>query len=177
VDIIDSLLGVLPVVFAVIWVLSRLGRARKTNKSRPSGKQAVGTPGGSEETTSSRQSPEKAPASGSVAEWLAEKARQVRDGAERIEDGKKAFRGEEELYERLETRKVEPSPHRIPQPAAPSISTKRIVDDVVSPYATDGKAEREVVFDRIADLPPLAQGVLWSVILDEPPALKGPHRR
>jgi hypothetical protein len=169
-DAIDTLFSILPFAFALIWILSRVGRARKNSGDsarKPSG-------GNSTEQAASRQAPEKAPASGSVAEWVAEKAKRVRDAAAEAPIRKTAPRGEEELYARLEKRRVEAAGPRIAASAGSEGATKRMVSDAVSPYRTDREASGPSPLARIATLPPLAQGVLWSEILGEPPALKGP---
>ena len=177
-NVLDSLFSILPIVIAVIWVLGRIGRTRKNSQDQagkgPKGGAAAKAPA----VLSRRTQPRRTggvPAPENLAKWIAEKAREVREAQEASERSG-VPPGEDELYARLDNRRIEPSEHRSAVPApVETEEPHRVVDDAASP-GTAARVPESSVLDRIADMPPLARGVLWSVILDEPPALKEPPR-
>ncbi len=123
--IIDSLIGFLPVIFAVLWILRLVSRRKK--------KQAV-----------SAQQPES------------------------------------ELKLVQEPVQAAPRPMPGPKPKAKPVQTavqsRRLVKDFVSPDAAAGTSENKVSdVEFIKELSPLAQGIVWSVILDKPLSLKEPE--
>ncbi len=172
----DSLFSILPIVFVVIWVLRSVGKVRK--KSQSAGGNARrpapdGAPRGKVSIASLKTV--KAPASESLSKWIADKAREagmIADGSVR----EAAIpRGEEELYERMDSRRIEPAEHH-PVSSSSAVNTeeetKRMVADVDPSGDRSPSGSEPAVLKRIASMPPLAQGVLWSVILDKPLALK-----
>jgi len=69
-----------------------------------------------------------------------------------------------------------PKPKPAPKPVQAAEQNRRQVKDFVS-TDTDMEASGEGVYvlDSIKELSPLAQGMLWSVILDKPLSLKEPE--
>lgn len=157
-DVLESLFRIIPVVIAIIWVMRRVsrkksGQAKTTAKpltktpAKPAGKQA-------ESTISERLH--------HLEEKAIKTARAAREG----------FLGEPAppSSEKITKRRVSTAP--IPE----VVQGKRIVENL-------SRQETEKIYadtntsnslERVKELSPLAQGMIWSFILDEPPALKEP---
>lgn len=147
-DVLENLFSVIPIVLAILWVMRRASK-KKTGA--------------------------KAAESPTVSERLRrfeKKVTKAVQGASTRESSGDRSSGEEELYEKIETRRVE-----VPrQPVQPVNTVERLVED--RSKEDEGKKysgpEKSNSFERIRELSPLAQGIVWSFILDEPPALKEP---
>jgi len=129
--IIDSLIGFLPVIFAVLWILRLISR-RKDKLKKEKEKQA--------------------------------------EPVERMEQMEpvKATPGP------MPGSKPKPKPK--PKPVQAADQSRRLVKDFVSPDADmEASGKRTSAVDVIKELSPLAQGMLWSVILDKPLSLKEPE--
>lgn len=170
-DVLDNLFSIIPIVLAILWVMRRASRKKTGGK-------AAQTQSGSSSESSARPKPEPSRLSQRLhnLEKRATKAvRNVRDdiiGESTGERTRENPPGEEELYEQLESRRV-----IVPQRPAQSENTvERLVEDRSKADEEKKYSGPEISnsFDRFRELPPLAQGMVWSIILDEPPALKEP---
>ncbi len=162
--IIDNLFGVLPVVFAIIWVMRIVSR-RKTSREKTS-REKTGNKTAESPTKSAGQ--------------------KIRTGRMKQAEGtitNRFHRLEEKL--RLSAGSVQPSLKKaakvvkvekskvITHPVSADTQGKRLVEKYDRPelYEND---DRKPFSERFKELSPLAQGMIWSVILDEPLSLKEP---
>jgi hypothetical protein len=167
-DIFDSLFSVLPIVLAILWLVRRTTKsAEKRQRTKKPSRDA------------------KSASAPSLRDRIEEKTRP--EPAERAEKklgsfAAKAFEnffGEsvprseaEPPYEKMEDRKTEgPKPVKIKKAADPS--TYRTLADSTNSYDVSLYNQRpETSLERISRLSPLAQGMIWSFILDEPPGMR-----
>ncbi len=154
-DVFDNLFSVIPIVLAILWILHRASK-KKSRAAQP-------------------QSPATAPAeSKSGRSGLSERLHTLEAKAIkaiRNEVSQPQSRDEDIQYEKLETRPINP-PVATPAP----VQGERLLDNLDEPAA--GKKysgpETSDSFDRFRKLSPLAQGMVWSIILEVPLALKEP---
>ena len=157
-DVLESLFRIIPIVIAIIWVMRRVSR-KKSGQAKTKAKPLTKT---------------AAKPAGKQAES------KISEGLHRLE--KKAIKTARAAREEFLGEPVPPPPEKIdkrristgPPPAA--IQGKRIVENLSRQEAekiyTDANLSNSL--DRIKELSPLAQGMVWSIILDEPLALKEP---
>lgn len=172
-DALDTLFSILPVAFVVIWVLRGIGKARNKNRSSGPSQHPKKDVASSEKRAAASSQAEKVPGSESLAKWIVGKARETGIISDGISPDQAVSRGEDELYKRMDGRRIEPAEHHPVSSStvsATSGGTHRMVSDIVSPK--EPAVSEPAVLGRIASLPPLAQGVLWSAILDKPLSLK-----
>ena len=180
-DVLDSLFSILPIVLVILWVLRRSTR-KVVKKQEAAGKKAEGKkrPQPQQQTsamktkTSEELSPESSKGvQGAVGSVLSRISKIVQSAQE---SATPAPGGEEELYDRMESRKIE-----VPRAAVPT--PKEATERVVAGAAPAGVSSVDSGYDaavpgsleRISRLSPLAQGIIWSVILDEPVGVKEPR--
>jgi len=167
-DIFDSLFSVLPIVLAILWLVRRTTKsAEKRQRTKKSSRDA------------------KSASAPSLRDRIEEKIRP--EPAERAEKkfgsfaskaienffGESVPRSEAEPpYEKMEERKTEgPKPVKVKKTVA--ASTYRTLDDSTNSYDVSLYNQRpETSLERISRLSPLAQGMIWSFILDEPPGMR-----
>ena len=158
-DVLESLFKIIPIVIAILWVMRRVSRKKSGQAKTPADKEAV---------TTGKQAESK----------ISEGIRRLEKKATRvIRIASEEFSGEsappppveKTHYGKVEKRRLSTGP----PPAA--VQGKRIVENL-SLQRTEGIYTDDVSnpLERIKNLPPLAQGMIWSFILDEPPALKEP---
>ena len=82
-------------------------------------------------------------------------------------------RGEDDLYEKADKRRIPPRKTGAAVPDESSSEWPMMADERRRDY--EEKAERLSTFQRIDRLSPLARGVLWSTILDSPVGMKDPE--
>ena len=162
-DVLESLFKIIPIVIAILWVMRRVSRKKSGQAKTP-----VKPSADREAVTTGKQAESK----------ISEGIRRLEKKATRaIRVASEGFSGEsvppppveKTHYEKVEKRRVSTGP----PPAA--VQGKRIVENL-SLQQTEGIYTDDVSnpLERIKSLPPLAQGMIWSFILDEPPALKEP---
>lgn len=173
--IFDSLFSVLPIVLAILWLIRRTtkstGKRQQTKKPERDDNPTVrGIRSRSASIVGGRpQSAEKAERKfGAIAikgikSFLGESVSMPKEGSSR---------GEEALYDKIEDRKIER-----PKPAAAKteaqVGTHRtLMNKTESDDASLYNQRSETSLERISKLSPLAQGILWSFILEEPPGMK-----
>lgn len=176
-DVIDNLFSVIPIVLAILWVMRRVSRKKTGEKTSKPGRPAGPVPPAGQENGRSGLSKRLQ----SIEEKASRTVRGIRDDILGTVPENKSP-GEDDLYQKMETRRVEPAdrtgpgekPHR-PSPAAAPIA--RLVEKRDDKADEPGYAgtEKSNSFDRFRKLSPLAQGIVWSIILDKPPALKEPE--
>lgn len=162
-DVLDNLFSIIPIVLAILWVMRRASR-------KNSGGKAAKKPAGSSSDPAAKPKHEGLSQRLRNLEKRATKAvLNVRDDFAGQSAGEMSS-GEEEQYESLET----PPPPRRP------VQAENIVERLVEDRSAEDEEKKysgpEISnsFERFSKLPPLAQGIVWSIILDEPPALKEP---
>lgn len=158
-DVLDNLFSIIPIVLAILWVMRRASRkktgdtAAKTQSEPKSGAVRI-----SERLHRFEKKASKAV--GNVRDDIIGNSTPERPP------------GEEELYKKIETRRVETTRSTVQK----ENTVERMVESRAE--AEEGMRysgpEKSNSFERFRDLPPLAQGMVWSIILDEPPALKEP---
>lgn len=176
--VLDTLFSILPIALAVIWILRRVSRkSGKSDKSGAAGtSEAKAAPQQQRPVTSapfpgSPEAREKTRRNTTLDNVLA----RVADYAEGLQEQTPIPRGEDAQYESIERHRAR-VPQQSPEPEVES--TRQLV-------VGDGEGERFAVsrsrdsagpssLERVSKLPPLAQGVLWSVILDKPVGMKDP---
>lgn len=157
-DVLDNLFGVIPIVLAILWVLRRA--SKKKSKAAQSQSPAV-VPVVQAESSSERSLlPER------LKKLEARAAKAIRNEVSRPQP-----QVEDMPYEKLETR-----PINVPDAAPAPFQGERLLENRGVPVS--GKKysgpETSDSFDRFRTLPPLAQGMVWSIILEKPLALKEP---
>ena len=146
--LIDILVGALPFIIFVLWIVRLVSRRKSKIAKRTSEKTE------SSENTVQERAPE--PENTAVVKQLQMFEKKVN----------RMFTPERERL-KAEPEKVVVSVKKvIPMPAANK--TRRMVEDI--PETADITIQNPE--ERITNLSPLAQGMIWSFILDKPPALK-----
>jgi hypothetical protein len=148
-DVFDNLFSVIPIVLAILWILHRA--SKKKSKAAQAQKPAT-APVARAESDSGRS--------------------RLSEGLRNLEArATKAIRNEDIQYEKPEVRPV-----NIPEATPAPVQGERLLDN--RDESVTGKKysgpETSDSFDRFSKLSPLAQGMVWSIILDEPLALKEP---
>ena len=169
-DILDNLFGVLPIVLAVLWILRRVStrrsREQKPEASAPDALRAWSS--SAEQESGPESSPRR------LAAKIEKASRNVLGGMSReVLLGEPAPRpvGEEELYDRIQERRIAVPP---PVKGAREVkTTHRIIDPSPKNSPPTIRSKAILSLDRIDNLPPIARGMVWSIILDEPPGVKG----
>lgn len=151
-DVLDNLFSILPIVLAILWVLRRASKKK------------AGAKAGAQTGAQAAESP-------TVSERLRRFEKKVAKAVQGESEGDTSS-GEDELYEKIETRRVEAAPRSVQQ-----VNTvERLVED--RSKEDEGRKysgpEKSNSFERFRELSPLAQGMVWSIILEEPLALKEP---
>ena len=151
-DVFDNLFSVIPIVLAILWIL------RRASKKRSKAAEA--------------QKPATAPVA-SAAPAESDSGRSgLSEGFRNLEArATEAIRNEDIPYENPEVRPID-----VPDATPAPVQGERLLDNRDEPAA--GKKysgpETSDSFDRFSKLSPLAQGMVWSIILEEPLALKEP---
>jgi hypothetical protein len=148
-DVFDNLLGVIPIVLAILWILRRASKRKSKAAQAQSSATAPAAPA---ESNSGRS--------------------RLSEGLHILEaKATEAIRNEDIQYEKLETRPV-----NVPDATPAPVQGERLLDNRDEPEV--GKKysgpETSDSFNRFSKLSPLAQGMIWSIILEEPLALKEP---
>ncbi|MCK5250659.1 MAG: hypothetical protein KAJ98_11875 [Spirochaetaceae bacterium] len=154
-DVLENLIRIIPIVIAIIWVMRRVSRKKSGQAKTPA-------------KTDGKQAESK----------ISEGFRNLEEKVTRaVRVAREEFPGEsappppvvKTPGKKIDKRRVSTGP----PPEA--VQGKRIVENL-SLRETEGIYIDEVSnpLERIKNLPPLAQGMIWSFILDEPPALKEP---
>ena len=159
-DVLESLFRIIPVVIAILWVMRRVSR-KKSGQAKTSAKTSAKTVGRQAESKISERIHR-------LEEKATKAARTAKEGF--LGEPVPPPLGEETLYEKKIKQRVSTGP----PPAV--IQGKRIVKNL-SRQETEGiyaDTDSSNSLERIKELSPLAQGMVWSFILDEPPALKEP---
>jgi hypothetical protein len=157
-DVFDNLFSIIPIVLAILWILRRA--SKRKSKAAQAQKPAT-APVAQAESESGRSR---------LSEGLhileAKAAKAIRN-----EVSPSQPRVEEIQYEKLETR-----PINVPDATPVPVQGERLLDkrDVPATGKKYSGPETSDSFDRFRKLSPLAQGMVWSIILEEPLALKEP---
>lgn len=168
-DVLDNLFGIIPIVLAILWLMRRTAKRRSGQEKKPvnpwTGEpaQKAQEPAGSRLSTGIRR--------------LEQTAKNVtRSGGLHREQASKATPGEDAIYERIESHRIETAPITAPPPAEADVQGKRIVtkSDIPGIRNEPGKSVSTSSLERYKTLSPLAQAMVWSIILEEPLALKEP---
>lgn len=169
-ELFDNLLGMLPAVLFFLFLMRRLfgrrGGARKTEDA-----------GGGESITGAEaeaKGKDGGAGTGPGAAFRGAAAR-IRKaiGTAGTAPGVSAYPGgssEDESRRRNQERKVPaPVPPAVRRVSVPELN-RRVIDS--NPNAQKAGSRKSSSLTRIEKLPPPARGVVWSVILGEPPGMK-----
>jgi len=172
-DVLDSLFSVLPVVLLILWFLRRFSGSRRRSGGAATAKRSAerktsasdSASGGAAE--SERPTRSKAPRG-----TFARAAQEFRDALAGETTVPSAVPGEDELYDRMDHRRVEAAANS-PVPPRPAVRDDRHSIMEPRPKVTKDKpvASNSAV-DRINRLSPVARGLVWSFVFSEPPSLK-----
>ena len=167
-ELFDNLLGMLPAVLFFLFLMRRLfgrrGGARKTEGAEDAG--------GGESITGAEAEGKGKDGAGAAFRGAAARIRKAL-GTAGTAPGVSAYpegSAGDESPRRIQERKV-------PAPVPPAVRTvsvpelnRRVIDS--NPNAQKAGSRKSSSLARIERLPPPARGVLWSVILGEPPGMK-----
>ena len=167
-ELFDNLLGMLPAVLFFLFIMRRLfgrrGGARKTKRAE-----------GGDGITGGEANRKDGGAGAGPGAAFRDAAARIRKavGTAGTAPGVSAYPGgssEDESRRRNQERKV-PAP--VP-PAVRTVSVPELNRRVIASNAKSQKAgsQRSSSLARIEKLPPPARGVVWAVILGEPPGMK-----
>ena len=160
-DVLDNLFSVIPIVLAILWILHRASR-KKSKAAQP------------QKPATAPVAPVAPAESKSGRSRLPERLRNLEARAT------KAIRNEvsrpQPQDEVVQYKKLEIRPINAPEATPAPVQGERLLDNrdgSVSGKKYSGP-EKSDSFDRFRTLSPLAQGMVWSIILEEPLALKEP---
>ena len=168
-DVLDNLFAIIPIVLAILWLMRRTAKRRTGQEKKPVNPRTA-------EPAQKAQEPAGTRLSRGIRR-LEQTAKNVtHSGGLHREQASKATPGEDALYEKIENHRIETGPITAPPPAAAAVQGKRIVrkSDIPGIRNEPGKAVSTSSLERFKTLSPLAQAMIWSIILEEPPALKEP---
>ena len=161
-ELFDNLLGMLPAVLFFLFLMRRLfgrrGGARKTEGAEDAGGKAKGKDGGA--------------GAGAAFRGAAARIRKAL-GTAGTAPGVSAYpegSAGDESPRKIQERKVPaPVPSAVRRVSVPELNRRVIASN---PNAQKARSRKSSSLARIERLPPPARGVLWSVILGEPPGMK-----
>lgn len=167
-ELFDNLLGMLPAVLFFLFLMRRLfgrrGGARKTEGAEVAG--------GGESITGAEAEGKDGAGPGAAFRGAAARIRKAL-GTSGAAPGVSAYPGgssEDESRRRNQELKVPaPVPPAVRRVSVPALN-RRVIDS--NPNAQKTGSRKSSSLARIERLPPPARGVLWSVILGEPPGMK-----
>ena len=168
-ELFDNLLGMLPAVLFFLFLMRRLfgrrGGARKTEAAEDAG-------GGESITGAEAEAKGKDGGTGAAFRGAAARIRKAL-GTAGTAPGVSAYpegSAGDESPRRIQERKVPaPVPSAVRTVSVPELN-RRVIDS--NPNAQKARSRKSSSLARIERLPPPARGVLWSVILGEPPGMK-----
>lgn len=170
-ELFDNLLGMLPAVLFFLFLMRRLfgrrGGARKTEGAEDAG-------GGEGITGAGAEAKGKDGGAGAGAAFRGAAAR-IRKalGTAGTAPGVSAYpegSAGDESPRKIQERKVPaPVPSAVRRVSVPELNRRVIASN---PNAQKARSRKSSSLARIERLPPPARGVLWSVILGEPPGMK-----
>jgi len=160
-DVFDNLFSIIPIVLAILWILRRASKrkSRAAQAQKPATAPVAPVVQAESESVRSRLSEGLHILEAKAAEAM------------RNEVSPPQRRVEERQYEKLETR-----PINVPDATPVPVQSERLLNNRDEPAAGKKYSGRETSdsFERFRTLSPLAQGMVWSIILEKPPALKEP---
>lgn len=167
-ELFDNLLGMLPAVLFFLFLMRRLfGRRGGTRKT-----EGAEDAGGGESITGAEAEGKEGTGPGAAFRGAAARIRKAL-GTSGAAPGVSAYPGgssEDESRRRNQERKV---PASVP-PAVRTVSVPELNRRVIAsnPNAQKAGSRKSSSLARIERLPPPARGVVWAVILGEPPGMK-----